>query len=142
LWWRMARNFELHCVPEALVGFRQNADSVSARNGEKQQLAGLYVQYLLLSELWELRPRPLADVACTLLEGLLPSRLAAKESLRACNMHLAERRILPALESLVRAWWQSPRYVAERLRDEFRPAVIANGVAPQWFMERKEALWS
>lgn len=142
LWWRMARNFELHCVPEALVGFRQNADSVSARNGEKQQLAGLYVQYLLLSELWELPPRPLADVACTLLEGLLPSRLAAKESLRACNMHLADRRILPALESLVRASWQSPRYVAERLRDEFRPAVIANGVAPQWFMERKEALWS
>lgn len=142
LWWRMARKFEIHCIPAALVGFRQSVGSVSARNAEKQQLAGLYVQYLLLSELWKLQPRPLAEVAPTLLESLRPSRLAAKESLRAFNMHLANRRMLPALGALAQAFRESPRYVAERIFDEICPTAIANGIAPEWFLERKEALWS
>jgi glycosyltransferase involved in cell wall biosynthesis len=142
LWWRIARNFDIRCIPQPLVAFRQNAQSVSARNLEKQQLAGLYVQYLLLSELWELAPRPLDDVAGTLFEFLRPSRLRAKESLREFNMHLAERRMLRGLGSLVRAAWASPGYVARRLMDEFRNTTIANGVAPRLFLERKEALWS
>jgi glycosyltransferase involved in cell wall biosynthesis len=142
LWWRMARNFEIRCIPESLVGFRQNAQSVSARNGEQQQLAGLYVQYLLLSELWDLPPRPLTEVAGTLLQLLRPSRLRAKESLRQINMHLAERRVARALGALARAAWASPAYVAGRLLDEYRNSAIANGVAPRLFMERKEILWS
>jgi cellulose synthase/poly-beta-1,6-N-acetylglucosamine synthase-like glycosyltransferase len=142
LWWRIARKFDMRCIPEALVGFRQNAQSVSARNLEKQQVAGLYVQYLLLSELWKLAPRPLAEVAGTLLEFLRPSRLVSKESLREFNMHLAERRMLRGLGSLARAAWASPGYFAGRLMDEFRHSTIANGVAPRLFLERKEALWS
>ena len=138
----MARNFDIRCIPEALVGFRQNAQSVSSRNAEKQQLAGLYVQYLLLSELWELRPRPLAEVARTLLEFLRPSSLAAKDSLRQCNLHWANGRMLDGLGALALATWQSPRYVAERLRDEFANGVITNGVAPRHYLERKETLWS
>lgn len=142
LWWRMARNFETRCIPEALVGFRQNAESISARHFEKQQLAGLYVQYLLLSELWELSPRPLSDVAGTLLQLVRPAHLRAKESLRQCNMHLAEQRVIRSIASLARAAWAAPRYVAGRIVDEFRHAAIANGVAPSLFIERKEALWS
>jgi glycosyltransferase involved in cell wall biosynthesis len=141
LWWRMARRFDVQCIAEALVGFRQNAQSVSARNAEKQQLAGLYVQYLLLSELWELRPRPLAEVARTLLEFVRPSSLAAKESLRQWNMHWAESRKLKGLGALAQALWQSPGYVARRVRDEFRSGAIANGVAPRLYLERKETLW-
>lgn len=141
LWWRMARQFEVRCIPEALVGFRQNAQSVSARNAEQQQVAGLYVQYLLLSELWALRPRPLADVARTLMEFLRPSSLAAKESLRQWNMHWAENRTLEGLGALALAIWQSPGYVGRRVRDEFRGGAIANGVAPRLYLERKEMLW-
>jgi glycosyltransferase involved in cell wall biosynthesis len=142
LWWRMARNFEIRCIPESLVGFRQNEQSVSTRNLEKQQLAGLYVQYLLLSELWDLPPHPLADVAGTLLGFLRPSRLRAKASLRQFNMHLVQGRMIRGLGSLARALWASPSYVGGRLADEFRHAAIANGVAPRQFIERKEALWS
>jgi hypothetical protein len=142
LWWRMARNFEIRCIPEALVGFRQSAKSVSSRFAEKQQLAGLYVQYLLLSELWNLPPRPLEDVARILLEFLRPSCLAAKESLRRFNMYLAEKQTLRSLGSLARAVAESPSYVAGRMRDEFRHTAIANGVAPRLFVQRKEALWS
>jgi len=142
LWWRMARNFEVRLIEEALVGFRQNASSVSTRHAEKQQLAGLYVQYLLLSELWGLEPRPLAEVARTLMEFLRPSCLKAKESLRRFNMHRAEQHTWRSLGALAQAMRQSPRYVLKRARDEFRHRTIANGVEPRLYLERKEALWS
>lgn len=142
LWWRMARNFEIRCIPEPLIGFRQNAASVSSRHAMDQQLAGLYVQYLLLSELWGFDPQPLPQVAGTLTELLRPERVAAKESLREFNLHLADRQPLQGLGALARATCESPGYVMERVRDEFREAAIANGVAPRLFMERKEALWS
>ena len=142
LWWRMARRYPVHFIPEALVGFRQNAGSVSARNLDQQELAGLYVQYLLLSELWQLDAKPLEEVARVLAGLVRPSRLAAKELLRDFNMHLAERRFAKGGAALLRAVTASPGYVARRIHDEFRHAAIANGVPPRLFLERKEALWS
>lgn len=141
LWWRVARKFEIRFIPEALVGFRQNASSVSARNAEEQQLAGLYVQYLLLSEIWGLSAKPFPEVAHTLAAFLRHSSFAAKESLRRFNIHLAERRIARGYAALARAALQSPRYIAGRLRDEFRSSGLFNGVPPKRFLERKEALW-
>lgn len=141
LWWRMARQHEVRCVPEVLVGFRQNPGSVSAQHAEEQQVAGLYVQYLLLSELWGLRPRPLEQVAHTLNRFPRPSGLAAKESLRRWNMNRAEGRRLRGVGALLRAVWESPAYVAGRIHDEFRRSGMANGAPPLWFAERKELLW-
>jgi len=141
LWWRMTRRYEIHFLPEVLVGFRQNAGSVSTRNLEKQELAGLYVQYLLLSELWDYAPRPLEQVAQTLQGFLRPSGVRAKEQLRRFNMERADGRRAQGLAALARAFCESPAYVMGRLRDEFRHGAIANGVAPRLFEERKEALW-
>jgi hypothetical protein len=142
LWWRMARSFEIDCVPEPLVGFRQHAASLSAEDTGKQELAGLYVQYLLLSELWGLTPRPQAEVGPLLLGFLEPSAVRAKDALRRVNMHLAQRRRMRGLAALAKAICASPGYVRRRLRDEFRHASIANGVAPRLFWERKDVLWT
>lgn len=142
LWWRMARRFPVCFIPEALVGFRQNEGSVSSRHLDQQEIAGLYVQYLLLSELWQFEAKPLEEVARVLAGLVRPSRLAAKELLREVNMHLAERRLVKGGAALLRAVTASPGYVARRIRDEFRHAGIANGVSPRLFLERKEALWS
>lgn len=141
LWWRMARRWDVWCIPEPLVGFRQNAASVSARHAEEQQLAGLYVQYLLLSELWKLPPRPVEQVAETLLAGLRPRALQAKQSLRRWNIERAAGRRGRAVGALARAVCASPGYVLGRARDEFWRTSIANGAPPQWFLERKELLW-
>jgi len=141
LWWRIARRYEVRLIPEVLVGFRQSAQSVSARHATEQQVAGLYVQYLLLSELWNLQPKPLGEVGEVLAGFLCPCRVAAKESLRRFNMDLAEGRVGRGAAALMRAMMQSPGYVARRLRDEFRHSGIANGVAPGMFLQRKEALW-
>lgn len=141
LWWRMARRWPLWCIPEALVGFRQSAESISARYAEEQQLAGLYVQYLLLSELWNLSPRPLEQVAKILGGMLRPAGLRAKQWLRRWNIERAAGRRLPGALALARALWASPAYVLRRALDEFRRTGIANGVPPDWFWERKELLW-
>jgi Glycosyl transferase family 2 len=142
LWWRMARRYEVRCIPEALVGFRQSAQSVSSRHLESQQLAAIYVQYLLLSDLWGLQPQPLSDVARVLAGFVNPAAVRAKDWLRRCNMHLAQREPWRGVAALGKSICASPGYVAVRMRDEVRKAAIANGVAPQLFWERKEALWA
>ena len=142
LWWRVALRYEIHCVPEVLVGFRLNPGSVSSRNLENQQLGAIYVQYLLLSELWGKRPLPLEDVAQPLREFVQPAAVEAKESLREFNMLLAEKRYIRGLGALAHAFHASPGYVSRRVRDELKPTAVGNGVAPDRFWKRKESLWA
>ena len=142
LWWRMALNYDVHCIPEVLVGFRQNAASVSARNLTNQLVAGLYVQYLLLSHLWELPPRNLDEVRLELEALSSGAFVRAKERLRAFNMRMAEGRPWSAVAALARSFLTSPTYVLQRLCDEILPARgLRNGVSPELFLQRKESLW-
>ena len=141
LWWRMALRHDVRFIPEALAGFRQNEGSVSSVHFEAQQIGGLYVQYLLLSELWGKHPRPLEAVRPILSRFLRPGYMRAKKSLRACNMHLAAGCRVRGAAALARAVVESPGYVLQRVLDEFREGVIANGVSPHLFLERKESLW-
>jgi hypothetical protein len=142
LWWRMALKHDIHCIPEALVGFRQNSSSVSARNLSNQFVAGLYVQYLLLSHLWKRTPRTIGDIRSHLV-NLSPVReFLSKQRLRDFNMRLAEGKLFPALLAFADSTFASPRYVLRRLCDEFLSSrSVANGVPPSLFLERKEALW-
>ena len=142
LWWRMALKHDIHCVPEELVGFRQNAFSVSARNLASQFMAGLYVQYLLLSHLWKLTPRGFENIRAHLETMCPPGELRAKERLRSFNMHLAERRRLSAIGQFALSAMASPRYVLRRMRDEYLSDQVMNGIEPKLFLERREALWS
>lgn len=142
LWWRMALRYDIRCIPEELVGFRQSVASVSSRNLSEQLLACLYVQYRLLSHLWRLPPRAMEEVREPL-ESLLSQReFAAKERLRRFNMEMAERHYAGAAGALASSFRASPAYVFRRLGDEmFSSRRIANGVKPQLYLERKAALW-
>jgi glycosyltransferase involved in cell wall biosynthesis len=142
LWWRLALRYQIHCIPEPLVGFRIHPRSVSSRNLEMQQLGGVYVQYLLLSELWGKKPRPFGEIAEPLGEFVQPAAFEAKEALRQFNALLAEKRFLRGLGALAHAFHASPGYVSRRVRDEIRPTAIGNGVAPGKFLRRKEVLWA
>jgi cellulose synthase/poly-beta-1,6-N-acetylglucosamine synthase-like glycosyltransferase len=142
LWWRMARRYEIHFIPEALVGFRLSAESVSSRHLEKQQLAAIYVQYLLLSDLWGLTPRPLTEIREPLLGFLRPRAIAAKQSLRRFNIELAQGRRMRGMGALARAVCASPAYVLRRAADEMRHTAISNGVSPHLFLKRKDELWT
>lgn len=142
LWWRMALHYDIHLLPEVLIGFRQNASSVSSRNAYLQELHGLYIQYLLLSHLNNRDPLPLADIAPLLEDAIPATRFAAKQHLRHLNMHLAGKHYRGAFASLVRTALASPAYLFQRLRDEYLPGeMIANGVSPALFHCRKEVFW-
>jgi glycosyltransferase involved in cell wall biosynthesis len=145
LWWRMALEHEIHCIPEELLGFRQNPSSVSARNFATQMAASLYVQYLLLSHLTRRAAQPFAAVQRQLQALLSPAMLRSKERLREFNMRLAQRNYSQAGLDLAASATASPAYLLARLRDEFVPSrfsrPITNGIPPQLFFQHKEALW-
>lgn len=142
LWWRMALAYDIHFLPETLVYFRQNADSLTSRNLRAQALHGLYVQYLLLSQLQSRTPAKLNDVEGELARLLEETSLVAKERLRAFNMHLGQGQLVQAVRAFGASFKASPSYVLERLRDEFLPkAAISNGVEPRLFRQREDLLW-
>jgi hypothetical protein len=142
LWWRMALHYDVHLIPEVLVGFRHNAGSISSQHSYTQELHGLYIQYLLLSHLLGKTPQPLNAIAPLLQASISDRRFAAKQHLRNLNMHLAARRYLRAAASLALSFLSSPGYLLGRLKDELRPnGTIANGIPPEMFYRRKEAFW-
>jgi glycosyltransferase involved in cell wall biosynthesis len=142
LWWRIALHYDIHLLPEVLVGYRQNQGSVSSRNSYRQELMGLYIQYLLLSHLSHRQPLELSEIAHALEEFISHERLEAKQQLRLLNMHLAARHYEQAFAAGLRSILASPGYLLRRLRDEFLPrGPIANGISPDLFYRRKEAFW-
>jgi glycosyltransferase involved in cell wall biosynthesis len=143
LWWRMALQYDIRCIPEVLVGFRQSPSSISSVNLVEQVVAGLYVQYLLLSHLWKRLPRSIEEVRPHL-ESLLSRReFRAKQRLRSFNIDMAQNHYAGAARAFCAALSASPSYVVRRTCDEwFSSRRIANGVHPSLYLKRKEALWS
>jgi glycosyltransferase involved in cell wall biosynthesis len=142
LWWRMALEHEIHCIPEALVGFRHNESSVSARNLGVQMVGALYVQYLLLSHLTRRVPQSITAIRHHLEAMLSPAQLRAKECLREFNIRLTQKRHVAAAVAFANSAVTSPSYVMGRLLDEFAFLNrVRNGIQPQLFFDRKEVLW-
>ena len=142
LWWRMALRYDIQLIPEVLIGFRQNGSSVSSRHFHKQELQGMYVQYLLLSHLSGRDARPLVEIAAMLESSICHRHLEAKQHLRFFNMHLAAGYLWRALAALTRCLLASPSYLMNRLMDEIFPLKsIKNGLSPDLFYRRKEILW-
>ncbi len=142
LWWRMALFCDIHSIPETLTGFRQNHSSVSSLHHDQQQVAGFYVQYLLLSTLWELTPRPFPEVRDAL-AALVPRRWShAKRLLRNGNIALGDLHYLSALAYLAAACAVDPLYILRRLRDEFAPRLLTNGLPPEAFWRNRQCLWT
>ncbi len=142
LWWRMALAYDIRFVPEVLLMFRQNTGSLTSRNLHQQALHGLYVQYLLLSQLQSRTPQRLSDVEGELLALLKDTPLVAKEKLRLFNIHMGQGEYLSAAGALAGSIAASPGYFLRRLRDEFLPPqAISNGVEPRLFQQREDTLW-
>jgi hypothetical protein len=141
LWWRIALAWDIRCIPEALIGFRQNEGSVSSRNFMTQEISGLYVQYLLLSHLWNLPPLPFSVIAPELEKLASLPRLKAKHHLRSMNLRFAAQKRVAGALAFLRAFLHSPSYIAGRVKDELFPGAIMNGLSPHVFLQKKEALW-
>ncbi|SEF53070.1 Glycosyl transferase family 2 [Bryocella elongata] len=142
LWWRIARSAEIRIIPETLVGYRQHGGQATTLAMKQNAIDLLYVQYLLLSELWGLRPLPQTEVVSTLEDLVTLRDLVAQENLRALNIRMAGKDRIGAMREACRAVLNSPGYVLRRLLDELdRTRVIRNGINPRRFRARQEELW-
>jgi glycosyltransferase involved in cell wall biosynthesis len=143
LWWRIALSHDIVFIPEVTVGVRQNHSSTSWHNLETQALNVLYVQYLLLSRLSDLRPRSYDEVQ-PVLETLLDRRaLSLKKHLRNMNCHLNDQRYWSAVLSGLRAFGISPGGLIRRLHYNISPQPsVWNGGNPALLARECRRRWS
>lgn len=144
LWARLARVGNVRLIPERLLAMRINEESVSSKNLVLQHVNAIYVQYVLLSELWGYAPKPVEQVREVLETFVNPRSLRAKALIRNFAIAMAGRRYLSAVASLVGACSADPSFFFERVALEFgrpeRPAL--NGVDPIMFASRAQQLWA
>jgi glycosyltransferase involved in cell wall biosynthesis len=142
LWWRIALQNEIRLIPEVTLGVRQNLQSVSSMNLEKQVINTLYVQYLLLSHLWKRIPLPYEQVLPDLMRLLNPRRLSFKSHLRAFNVALGQRKHTTAFHELGCACLASPFDFLSRVSDEWiSKRAISLGESPKLFARLEKRLW-
>jgi glycosyltransferase involved in cell wall biosynthesis len=142
LWWRMALQYDVRLIPHVTVGFRQNTQSISSANLEAQALNTLYVQYLLLSNLWNRTPLGYKDVRTPLSRLCSRRRLKFKAHLRASNMELGRGHTFSGLQEAGCALLASPKHFMQRFLDEFIPnRLIGLGEPADRFAQVKSVLW-
>jgi glycosyltransferase involved in cell wall biosynthesis len=143
LYWRMALAHDLRFIPETLVGYRINSNSISARSMREQVVNVLYIQYLLLSMIWNIASQPYGVVR-PLLELLVePSSLNYRLHMREALTALGGRKYGSTLTCLIRALASSPRlFVGRILYQLWAPQRVYVGRPPALFLEHFHELWS
>jgi len=116
--------------------------SVSTSNFEQQCTNTLYVQYLLLSHLWQLTPLPYETVKGQLSALVNRRHIRFRENARLTSISLSKKRYGAAMKHACLALTASPLHLTKRLLYELQPAsAVVNGDNPQRFRERKKVLW-
>jgi glycosyltransferase involved in cell wall biosynthesis len=142
LYWRMALNYDVRFIPEVLVGYRINNNSICARSMREQAVSVLYIQYLLLSTIWNVVPQPYGAVR-DLLEPLADaSSLNYRLHMREALIALGGRMYGSALACLVQALASSPGLFVNRILYQFWPPKrVCVGQAPALFRAHFHELW-
>jgi hypothetical protein len=142
LWWRMALQYDMRLIREATVAVRHNSASVSYHNFEGQCINTLFVQYLLLSHLWNLPPLPYENVRTTLSTLVNRRHMRFRENARLSNIAISRKRYLAALKYASLSLLASPTQLLKRVRYELRTeAAVVNGNDPRQFSDNKRLLW-
>lgn len=143
LWWRMALRHEIRFIPEETVGFRLNINSVSSSNLQGQATNTLYVQYLLLSHLWNLEPLPYELVKEPLTMLLDRKKLNFRTNMRLTNIHMGKKAYAEAIKYGFGALLSSPQDFLNRLTYELgNKDVAVNGENPEIFVDNCSNLWN
>jgi len=142
LWWRMALHYDIRLIPEVTVGFRQHTQSVSSANLKDQAVNTLYVQYLLLSRLWNREPLSYEEIREPLSRLCSRRRLNFKAHLRSSNMKMGQGNKFSGIWEAGRAFLASPRHFTQRVLDEFIPnRLIGLGEPVACFAQFESVLW-
>jgi glycosyltransferase involved in cell wall biosynthesis len=140
LYWRVGLQYDVYMIPEVLLGYRMTSASVSDQNSQKQATNVLYVQYLLLSELWQKKSASYADVMPVLERMVDTGHLKFRSLLRSAMVRYGQRRYGAFALQLLRAFSASPTsFVARFLRQNSQIAKV--GISPNRFRDASTLLW-
>lgn len=143
LWWRMALAHEIRLIPEETVGFRLNVNSVSSSNLEKQSINTLFVQYLLLSHLWNINPLSYDFVKGKLSQLLNKRKLEFRANMRLANIQIGQRNYLGAIKYGLGASLASPKDFLDRFTYELgQKSIAVNGEDTKLFATYCNSLWA
>ena len=142
LWWRIALRHGVVFIPQTTVEYRLKHDGVCIRHLRSLSANALFVQYLLLSRLWNLEPLPY-EAVIEALNGLVKKRrLAYREEMWRAGAHLSARRYRAAMPHLVRAAVRSPADFLRRAGYPFsRQKIVRIGEDPRCFRRIEQQLW-
>jgi len=142
LWWRIALRHDIVFLPQVTVQYRLKDDGVCISSLESLSANTLFAQYLLLSQLWDLKPQPYEAVIGTL-SGLVDnSRLAYREQMWLAAAYLGERRYARAVPRLVKAALHSPPRFFHRAAYPFcGGTMVRRGADPRLFRRIQQRLW-
>jgi glycosyltransferase involved in cell wall biosynthesis len=142
LWWRMALRYTVVFLPKVTVSIRLHVASTCISNIEKLTLNTLYVQYLLLSHLWQLSPLGYEAVVPYLIEMIDKGRLRYRHQMWLAGGQMGTGQYHRAVPYLVSALINSPKNFFDRLRYPFFPgAAVQRGEDPAQFRQRQRLLW-
>lgn len=142
LWWRIALKHDIRIIPEKLIGYRHHAGQSTSVSMTQNATTLLYVQYRLLSSIWNLTPLPQEIILPRLEQFVSLRQLLSKQKLRNVNIHLAKSEPLAAVKSGIEALLLAPGYITGRLWDNaFRKRPIVNGIDPRLFLAHRAEFW-
>lgn len=142
LWWRMALAYDVHFIPEPLIGYRQSAESMTSQDLKQTHIESLYHQYLLLSHLNNWPAQSLEDSQKLLKSFISDARVRSREKLRTANMYLAQKKYVRASKEALRSFMLSPSYFISRVVDEVHATgPITNGISPKRYLDNKKKFW-
>jgi len=142
LWWRMALCHDIVFVPHMTVQYRLKHDGICINRLRNLSTNTLFAQYLLLSNLWGLHPRPHEAVIGALGSLVDEGRLAYREQMWRAAAHLAARRYPNAASCLAKGLLHSPSNFLRRAIYPFsRGAMVRLGSDPRLFRQMQPRLW-
>lgn len=144
MWARLTLEHDAVFIPEKLVGMRIHEDSTTHQKRLRQSINALYIQYRLLSRLWNWQAQPYENVA-PLLESLIDkSDFMAKDYSRLMAIRMAQRRFYEAAGYGLKSFIASPTFFINRAICELGKSnqPVVNGIDPHQFAQRAKSLWS
>ncbi len=142
LWWRMALAYEIVFIPEITVAYRLNTGSICATHLAELECHTLFAQYLLLSQLWDMKPLPYSQVHAVLQSFLHQRRMIYREQMwRAAILLSARKHGQAACRMVVAACTAPIRFLQRSLNPLCRPSMIRIVEPPQAYRKRCDQLW-
>jgi glycosyltransferase involved in cell wall biosynthesis len=140
LYWRMGLHYDAYMVPEPLLGYRMVANSMSDKGSRKQAINVLYVQYLLLSELWRKKSLPYEQVVAVLERMVDWRHVTFRRHMRTALVLFGNKQFGAFALEITKAFLASPtRFVARFVKKNGEIARI--GIAPENFKRQQALLW-